>query len=84
MEQKANKQQQTHGVKSNRLAPKEDFVFKHKRSKVKSVEDPRMALIQIRLVHPSKSVMTKTIESYRLDAEIRTWTAQGYEVNVNN
>jgi hypothetical protein len=65
-------------------APKEDFVFKHKRSKVKSVEDPRMALIQIRLVHPSKSVMTKTIESYRLDAEIRTWTAQGYEVNVNN
>jgi hypothetical protein len=72
MEQKAKK------------APKEDFVFKHKRSKVKSVEDPRLALIQLRMTHPSKSVMTKTIESYRLDAEIRTWEGQGYKVTVNN
>jgi hypothetical protein len=63
---------------------KENFVYRHKRSKVKSVEDPRLALMQLRMTHKSKSVMTKTIEAYRLDAEIRTWEGQGYKVTVNN
>ncbi len=84
MEAKAHKVQSTHGVKSNRNVEKPDFVSPHRRSKVKSIKDPRVATVQLRLTHPSKSVQTKTIEYYRIEAELRKWKSEGWQVDFNN
>lgn len=80
----AHKVQNTNGVKSNRNVEKPDFVSPHRRSKVKSIQDPRVAMIQLRLTHPYKSVQTKTIEYYRLEAEVKKWQSEGWGVDFNN
>lgn len=81
---KAHKVQNTHGVKGNRNVEKPDFVSPHRRSKVKSIKDPRTFPIQLRLVHPTKAVQVKTIEAYQLEKEIKKWEGDNYKVFINN
>ena len=82
MEQ-ASKQQHGGGTRGNRQFNKPDFVSPHKKSKL-DLNDKRTVMIEIRLVHPRRSVMVKTIESYKYEAEKRKWESDGWELFINN
>jgi hypothetical protein len=81
---KAHKVQNTNGVKGNRTVPKENFVNRHKKSTPKGVIDTRIVKVEIRLVHPRRSVMVKTIEMYQIEAERSKWAKDGWELFINN
>jgi hypothetical protein len=82
MEQ-ASKQQHAGGTRGNRQFNKVDFVSPHKKSKT-SIKDERTTKIEIRLVHPRRSVMVKTIETYQLESERSKWAKDGWELFINN
>lgn len=82
MEQ-ASKQQHAGGTRGNRNFNKPDCISKHKPSKSVSV-DERTTKIEIRLVHPRRSVMVKTIEAYQLESERSKWAKDGWELFINN
>ena len=80
----AHKQQQTNGVKSNRNVPKENYVNRHKKSNPKGLIDERTIKVEIRLVHPRRSVMVKNIEMYQIESERSKWAKDGWELFINN
>lgn len=79
----ARKVQHGHGVKGSRDFPKEDYVSKHKPSKI-DLKDERVTKVEIRLTHPRRSVMTKVIDLYQLESETRKWEKDNWKVFVNN
>lgn len=79
----AKKQQHPNGTRGNRNFNKPDCISKHKPSKSVS-KDERTTKIEIRLVHPRKCVLNKTIELYSLERETKKWEADGWEVYVCN
>lgn len=79
----ANKINHSNGTKGNRSFDKPDFVSKHKKSKI-DLKDERVTKVEIRLTHPRKCVLNKTIELYSLERETKKWQADGWEVSVCN
>jgi len=75
--------QNQQSTKGNRNFPKEDLVTKHRKSKI-DLKDERTTKIEIRLVHPRRSVMVKTIEMYQLESERSKWAKDGWELFLNN
>lgn len=81
----AKKVQNGNGVKGNRNFAKEDFTGRHKRSKVTKVEgDPRLTMIQLRLTHPNRGVLNKSLKLYKLEQEKSKWERDGWIINVSN
>lgn len=77
----ARKQQQTSGTKGNRDIIKPNFIESHKRSEV-ATNDPRYKKVTIKATHPRKPSITKEIEYYSLEREVKRWQSEGYLVEV--
>ena len=76
---------QTHqATKGNRNYEKEDFTRNHKKSKVKSIIDPRIVKINILLSHERRGCLNKTIEMHQLDIMKARWERDGYILTVIN
>ena len=82
-EKQANKVNQF-ATKGNRNFPKEDFTKNHKKSKVKSIADPRLEKINILLSHQRRGCLNKTIELHQLDIMKARWERDGYTLTVIN
>ena len=80
---KAHKQQHNSGTKGNRNFPKEDYTGRHRKSDV-STKDDRTNKVQIVLTHSSRGTLKKSVESYRLESEIKKWNKDGWFISVIN
>lgn len=77
----ARKQQHGNGTKGNRDIVKPNFIESHKRSEV-DTNDPRYKKVTIKATHPRKPSITKEIEYYSLEREVKRWQGDGYNVEV--
>jgi hypothetical protein len=71
-------------TRGNRNYEKEDFIRNHKKSKVKSVVDPRLEEVNILLTHQRRACLNKTIELHQLDIMRARWERDGYTLTVIN
>jgi hypothetical protein len=78
------KKQVKQATRGNTSIAKEDFTRNHKKSKVKSVIDPRVVEINILLSHQRRGCLNKTIEMHQLDIMRSRWERDGYTLTVIN
>lgn len=79
----AHKQQQTKGVKSNRIFNKPDFVSPHRPSKL-NLNDERVKKVKILIKHPRRcpNGITHQIESFKVLKETEKWVRDGFSVEL--